>query len=118
VENTLSEATSFYEQLSILFEEVTLRDFELEERKEILTHLELCLKTRLPYCKLHAFGSYLSRLGDKTSDLDITMTGHGKRKEIVSMKNSRFQVQANASFFFQRQAGSPLSMFSLSTSPG
>jgi len=80
-----SPVTSVTKEFQIFFNSAKLQDSDMEKRERVLLDLKrILLKADLPDCQISPFGSYLSRIGLRTSDLDITLMGmgYGKKKEM------------------------------------
>jgi len=58
-----------------LFEQIELTDSDVEVRTELLQNIKRCLRKKFPVCQLYPFGSFLSGIGDKDSDLDVIYDG-------------------------------------------
>lgn len=69
---------------------------DIDNRKQILSHLEQQLQKDCPECRLHAFGSFYNGFGFQQSDLDVCLVFKDGREQNVGLSNFRFHLDLSA----------------------
>jgi predicted nucleotidyltransferase len=69
-------------QLNQFISDTTMNDSDLENRKHVIRDLQRVLTDRFKYSRVHPFGSYITVLGDRDSDLDIFVDAFGGKQTL------------------------------------
>jgi len=72
------ETIAVDKQMAHFISMVTMDNDDIRSRQKVMNDLSVVLHSSYPNVRLHPFGSLISRLGDKDSDLDVFVDCIGK----------------------------------------